>query len=319
MKALFILSKEDLKLAYAEFSAVMKKEFRAEENILIADCDEDEIKKAKKRLAYANSVFRFLFSCKTAELEAKMQEFDWQPVYNESFSIRAINGKTIKPEAEYAKFVWRKVKNPKVDLKEAKTKIFLICDKKIHVGIFLGETDKSYLGRKAAMKSAVYPTAINPKLAKAMVNLTGAEKNETICDPFCGTGGILVEAGLMGMKTIGCDISPRMINLSTKNLEKNKAKYWHLQVDDATKARIKCDYVATDLPYGRNSEVTEKPDKLYLNFLLNIKTWKIKKAVVSFPGFIDYKKIIKNAGFKIEEEFENYIHKSLTKKIVVLK
>ena len=248
-----------------------------------------------------------------------MQDFDWQSVYKESFVIRIINGEKIKPEAEYAKFVWRKVKNPKVDLKEAKTRIFIICNKKIHVGIFLGETDKSYLDRKAAMKPSLHPTAMSPKLAKAMVNLTGAEKNETICDPFCGTGGILVEAGLMGFKTIGCDISKKMLAFAEKNLEHCKVRYFHLQADDATKARVKCNYVVTDLPYGRNSEVTEKLDKLYLDFLINIKKWKIKKAVVSFPDFINYKKIIKNAGFKAEEEFENYIHKSLTKKIVVLK
>jgi len=318
MKTLFILSKEDLKLACAEFKAVMKKDFKAEDNILIAECNEEEIKKAKKRLAYTNSVFQFLFSCKNSELEAKMQGFDWQSVYKDSFVIRAINGEKIKPEEYYAKFVWRNVKNPKVDLKEAKTKIFLICNKKVYVGILLGETDKSYLQRKAAMKTAVYPTAINPKLAKAMVNLTGAEKNETICDPFCGTAGILVEAGIMGMKTIGCDISQKMISLSTKNLEKNKAKYWHLQIDDATKARIKCDYVVTDLPYGRNSEITSELNKLYLDFLANIIKWKIKKAVISFPDFVDYKRIIKNAGFKLTQEFDNYIHKSLSKKIVVL-
>lgn len=319
MKTLFILSKEDLKLACAEFKAVMKKDFKVEENILIADCNEDEIKKAKKRLAYTNSIFHFLFACKPSELEAKMQAFDWQSVYKDSFVIRTINGEKIKPEEYYAKFVWRNVKNPKVDLKEAKTKVFIICNKKVYVGIFLGETDKSYLQRKAAMKAAVNPTAMNPKLAKAMVNLTGAEKTETICDPFCGTAGILVEAAIMSLKTIGCDISQRMINLSTKNLEKNKAKYWHLQVDDATKAKIKCDYVVTDLPYGRNSEITEKLDSLYLNFLLNIKKWKIKKAVISFPDFMDCKRIIKKAGFKIEEEFENYVHKSLTKKIFAIK
>ena len=74
---------------------------------------------------------------------------------------------------------------------------------------------------------------------------------------------------------------------------KTKMKYWHLQADDATKARIKCDYVVTDLPYGLNSEITEKLGDLYLNFLKNIKKWKIKNAVVSFPDFVDYKKIIK--------------------------
>jgi len=319
MKALFLLSKEDLNLAHAEFRAVMKKESEIDKNIVICNCDEDEIKKARKRLAYANSVFRLLFSCKPTELDKKMQYFDWQSVYKDSFVLRIAEGNKLKPEAYYAGFVWRKIKNPKVNLKNAKTKIFIICAKKIHIAIFLGEMDKSYLLRRAAMKPSMHPTAVDPKLAKAMVNLSGAEKNETIADPFCGTGGILIEAGFMGMKTRGTDISKFMLKLADLNLTRNKVKYWHLSEGDARSERIKCDCVVSDLPYGRNSKITGSLEKLYLDFLLNIKKWKIKKAVVSFPDFTDYKKIIKSAGFKIENEFSRYIHKSLTKKILVLK
>jgi len=319
MKTLFLLSKEDLKLASAELKAVLKKEFEIEENLAVCECNEDEIKKARKRLAYCNSAFQLLFSCKHSELDKKMQDFDWQSVYNESFVVRTINGNKIKPEAHYAGFVWKKVKNPKVDLKEAKTKIFIICAKKAYVCIYLCETDKSYLERKASMKPSLHPTAINPKLAKAMVNLTGAEKNETIADPFCGSGGILIEAGLMGLKVIGNDVSKKMLSFAQKNLEHYKIKYQHLLNEDATKCKIKCDYVVSDLPYGRNSKITQQLEELYYDFLTNIKNWKIKRAVVGFPHFVDYKKIIKKAGFSIEDEFEYYIHKSLTKKIVVLK
>ena len=172
MKTIFLLSKEDLKLAYAEFNAVMKKDFQTDENVIIADCDADEIKKAKKRLAYSNSVFQLLFSCDKKNLEKEMEKYEWQKIYNESFVVRAINCKNLKPEAFYGGFVWRNVKKPKVDLKNAKTKIFLICNKKVYAGILLGETDKSYLERKASMKPSLHPTAISPKLAKAMVNLS---------------------------------------------------------------------------------------------------------------------------------------------------
>jgi len=319
MKALFLLSKENLKLAYAEFSAILKKDFQTDKNIVICDCDEDEVKKARKRLAYANSIFQLLFSCDEKNLEKEMEKYEWQKIYNESFVVRTINGSKIKPEGGYAKFIWRKVKNPRVDLKNAKTKIFLICNKKIYVCIFIGETDKSYLERKASMKPSLHPTAINPKLAKAMVNLTGAEKNETIADPFCGSGGILIEAGLMGLKVIGNDVSKKMLSFAQKNLEHYKIKYWHLLNEDATKCKIKCDYVVSDLPYGRNSKITQQLEELYYDFLTNIKNWKIKRAVIGFPHFVDYKKIIKKTGFSIEDEFEYYIHKSLTKKIVVLK
>ena len=60
-----------------------------------------------------------------------------------------------------------------------------------------------------------------PKLAQLIVNLaTGpADISEvTVLDPFCGTGVILQEAMLMGYRTYGSDLEPRMINYSEANL-----------------------------------------------------------------------------------------------------
>ncbi len=44
---------------------------------------------------------------------------------------------------------------------------------------------------------------MSPKLARCMVNLTGVKENDLVLDPFCGTGGILIEAGIMGARVIG--------------------------------------------------------------------------------------------------------------------
>ncbi|NIP32855.1 hypothetical protein GWN26_09370, partial [Candidatus Saccharibacteria bacterium] len=37
-----------------------------------------------------------------------------------------------------------------------------------------------------------------PKIAKIMINLAQADRNELLLDPFCGSGTILMEAALMG-------------------------------------------------------------------------------------------------------------------------
>ncbi len=61
-----------------------------------------------------------------------------------------------------------------------------------------------------------------PKLAQIIINL-GAGKakiiDQTILDPFCGTGVILQEALLMGASVMGSDINETMIEYSSKNLE----------------------------------------------------------------------------------------------------
>ncbi|MDY6768561.1 MAG: hypothetical protein SVW02_00425, partial [Candidatus Nanohaloarchaea archaeon] len=41
------------------------------------------------------------------------------------------------------------------------------------------------------------PVTIHPRLARALVNLSQVERGGSVLDPFCGTGGILLEAGLI--------------------------------------------------------------------------------------------------------------------------
>jgi tRNA G10 N-methylase Trm11 len=57
-----------------------------------------------------------------------------------------------------------------------------------------------------------------PKLAQIMVNLAGLEKGR-ILDPFCGTGVILQEAGLMKYAVYGTDLAEKMIHYSADNLK----------------------------------------------------------------------------------------------------
>lgn len=59
-----------------------------------------------------------------------------------------------------------------------------------------------------------------PKLAQIMINLAGASSEQTILDPFCGSGTILTEASLMGYENlIGADISEKAIEDTRKNME----------------------------------------------------------------------------------------------------
>jgi tRNA (guanine10-N2)-dimethyltransferase len=72
------------------------------------------------------------------------------------------------------------------------------------------------------VKSGLLP----PKLAKIMINLSGAGVNDQLLDPFCGSGTIIQEAILMGFKKIiGSDISQKAINDSKKNIDWLIKKY----------------------------------------------------------------------------------------------
>ena len=77
-----------------------------------------------------------------------------------------------------------------------------------------------------------------PKLAQILINLCGPlPKNATLLDPFCGTGVVLQEAHLMGLKPYGTDLEPRMIEYSKKNLDWLGCANYRLEPGDATTAK----------------------------------------------------------------------------------
>jgi len=92
--------------------------------------------------------------------------------------------------------------------------------------IFLGRTEavQNYkewgrrdYGRPAAdAKSGMLP----PKLSRMMVNLAGVEPTgASLLDPFCGSGTVLMEAGLLGFERLaGNDIEAKAVADTKKNL-----------------------------------------------------------------------------------------------------
>ncbi|MEK6807835.1 MAG: DNA methyltransferase [Nanoarchaeota archaeon] len=82
-----------------------------------------------------------------------------------------------------------------------------------------------FLEREPMKKPAFHPTMLKPKLARLLVNLSGAKEGETILDPFCGAGSILIEAAVLGTKVIGTDFDSEMIARAKKNLEFYKKLY----------------------------------------------------------------------------------------------
>ncbi|MBW2963361.1 methyltransferase domain-containing protein [Candidatus Woesearchaeota archaeon] len=178
---------------------------------------------------------------------------------------------------------------------------------------------KGFLSRRAHLLPAGHPTSLHPKLARALVNLTGAKSGEIVLDPFCGAGGILIEAGLIGYKVVGFDIDQIMLKRAKINLDYVGVKDCQLKLKDATTINKHYDYIVTDLPYGRNSKLSEKDLLgLYLKFFKVLKKIRVKRAIVGLPDFVDYSKLIKKAGLKVKKEFSWYLHKSLTKKIILI-
>lgn len=119
-----------------------------------------------------------------------------------------------------------------------------------------------------------------PKIARILVNLAvGANDPEgkTLLDPFCGSGTILLEAGVLKMNLIGNDLDPAQIAGARRNLDffglKSKLlAYEAAALSDHLKEEI--DFIATEPYMGRPTTRADRlPDlakglmKLYLGCL----------------------------------------------------
>src|SRR3972149_9925030 len=90
----------------------------------------------------------------------------------------------------------------------------LILGKTLTVQDFAKYNLRDY-GRPApAPRSGMLP----PKLAQMMINISKIQKNQTLLDPFCGSGTILQEAANLGIENlIGADCDARAIDDTKKN------------------------------------------------------------------------------------------------------
>jgi tRNA (guanine10-N2)-dimethyltransferase len=315
MKKIFHLSESNINLAKEEvLSLADSKTSELYEDVLV--CDDNSGLDLEKRLGYSHSIFSFLFACSISQLKKKIDKFDWQSIYKRNFCVR-VHGETDSFEKKIAFLIYKKIKSPRVNLENPHTKIeIFIRDNKAIAGLFLNEVDKSFNSRKAHFRPGFHPTSLHPGLARACINLTGLKKGKLL-DPFCGAGGILIEAGLMGFDIIGYDIVDEQISMAKKNMDYYKIKKYRLEKKDSRNIRQKVDAIVTDLPYGKGSK-GKNLAQLYTDFL--IKSYGTTKTIVLiFPDFIDHKKILSQTKWKVEKKFQIYVHKSLTRILVRLK
>ncbi|MEM4240445.1 MAG: DNA methyltransferase [Candidatus Woesearchaeota archaeon] len=313
MKVFFQLYKRHADIAAAEALEVVKgKKIALYGNeILIADAKSA----AFQRLGLSHAAFELLFSCKTSQLAGKIQKFSWQKHYKKSFKV-TVHHSTPEKEREIAQKVANCIKNPKAEMKNPKSwfHFFLVGDNVI-AGKLLWQNNEDFEGRKVHKWPAPHPTGTHPQLARAMINLTGIQKG-VLVDPFCGAGGILIEACLMGLTPVGYDINQELLEKAAKNLIGYGIKRFKLQKKNALTIS-KAKYVVADLPYGRNTP-PKGLEELYVKFLARLKKVLEGRAVLGFPSTINHKPLIRKAGLNVLNEFSWEINRNLRKNIVVV-
>ena len=332
MNILFELSKEHTTLPKAEVLACLQAEgikysiLEATEDVLIirTDVGNHLIHRLGERLSFTFYIDELLFSCFNSPDDIKKYAKD---VFIDKKGSIAINYKNrsenidsrsiVKILAEiYTKNTPVNLTNPDVEVRA------LITDGKVYVGIKIAEVDRSlFEKRKVQYRPFFSPISLHPKLARALVNLSLIKKDETMLDPFCGTGGILLEAGLIGAKIVGSDIEAKMIEGCTKTLDSYKIKNYNLfcsDIGDINKYNVDIDAVVSDLPYGKSTTTKgEHLEQLYKRTFENICNV-LKKGRRAVVGLSNKDMVsIGEHYFSLLEVHELRVHRSLTRYFAV--
>jgi len=93
-----------------------------------------------------------------------------------------------------------------------------------HGRIGLGPTvwvpDAASMRRRGTARPSPHPDiSLSPRLAKVLLNLAGLTPGQTVLDPFCGSGTILVEAQVRSLRCLGLDSSASRVQETRKNLQ----------------------------------------------------------------------------------------------------
>ncbi|MBD3227992.1 MAG: N-6 DNA methylase [Candidatus Lokiarchaeota archaeon] len=311
--------------------------------ILILEIEEDNINKLFYRPAFCKSINRLIlrsnFNLREIEKEIKQINFGDYLDKGSTFSVRI---KSLIPSSEKfnisvnSEILETKLGQMILDSSKVSIKVDLENPELLFRGIFTKNelilgiqltrfNSKKYQARAGPNKPFFHPCGLDPKFARLMVNLARPREREIIYDPFCGIGSILIEAGLIGYRTIGSDVSWKMINGCLENLEYyNISNSEILKVDSRFSPIRMADTIVTDPPYGKASVIEANSVKsLYKKFLRYSRDLikENKFMVFASPKKLETKirNILKNNDFLIDKKFDYYIHRSLIRNIWIVK
>jgi len=320
MRLLFELSGENPTLPFAELDCIGKV---LDQRLQVAVV-ESPVPESAARLAMTHVVSEYLGECEPAiDSFAKLLK-DLAIETRQSFAGRAkkVHGGCAErnpcSQTEFERLIGTMITGP-VSLENPETEYrAILSEDRCYFGKVLSRIDRgAFDARNPGKRDFFHPGVMMPRIARTLINLACVYEGDILLDPFCGTGGILIEAEMLGTFSIGSDFDPLMADGSRQNVTRSD-----VLLADATHlpfAGLSIDAVVTDFPYGQSVCIkkTDTLDNLYADALEEIR--RVLKtgcrAVVVTHRDISG---IARQHMTILQQHEYRVHKSLTRRILVL-
>ena len=338
----FVVSGEHPTLPSSEIKAILEAEgigYRVRKQsfkLLGLEASTEALQKVNSRSSMCEACGIELFECKgdLKEILSKTREMDFSKAIerNQSFVVRIKRAAgTIRDlrrdvlERKIGEAILRATRNTVVNLKKP-DRVFLgvLSDRRFVFGIMTYARQRgSIAARRPRRRPVFHPATMPPKLARCMVNLGRPKPSQLLLDPFCGIGGILIEAGLLGCRVVGCDIKPEMAKGCLRNLEFFGISPVGVARADARNlpfSPMNC--IVTDPPYGKSASTFGLTTAdLLEDFLHTAGSLLLKDGFLSIasPKTVGVSEFGKNADLELVEKHYVYVHRSLTREIAVFR
>lgn len=263
MRLLVELSGEQPALARAEALAALEASrhrhrlLLAESRLLAVETDADPAWLGR-RLGLAHYVEELLAWGTLDEALEAAQKVDFR---DRTFRVRVNSLKSCHNKAEIERRIGDLVTG-RVDLAAPQEEVRLIEGERHYLCRRLAAIDRhAFEARKVEARPFVQPITLHPRFARALVNLARLRDGGVLLDPFCGTGGVLLEAGLIGADLVGGDVRADMVEGCRATLRAFGLEALLLAADvgDLPEQVGTVDAVAMDPPYGRATSTRGEP------------------------------------------------------------
>ncbi len=217
----------------------------------------------------------------------------------------------------------------KVKFRGGGRRLAVCLDEIAYIGWVIEETDRR-ASRERRIRNLPFerPVVMDPSLSRAMVNLSGLSPGSRVLDPFMGPGGLMIEAGLVGLECTGVEIDEEMAAGALKNIEHmGLSESADVHVGDSRYLtsmkwfldRAPFDGIITDPPFGRSARIEgESADGLLVE-VISATLPHLRDGAPVVLDVVDVDVLDRLEGLEVVESYPVYVHRSMTRHLTLLR
>ncbi len=224
-----------------------------------------------------------------------------------------------------------------IDLQTPDHEVFVwLSPKEAVMGLLRGSNRGQHATRAMEERSHFSPIGMHPRRAASLIHLARVPRGGRILDPFCGTGGIVLEAALEGYDAWGSDLDPWMVQGTLQTLtdaaeQPLEGTVFQADIGDVPNLVEGIDGIVTDMPYGKASSTDREGLATLYDRALEAFADILPPGGLAVIGHMDPQLLAnaphhgldavqRNYGFRSAPEvYHEYVHGSMTRHYAVLR